>query len=599
MKYLNYIRYVCLLLVSLSASMPALTAVSAGNTCSNAIPVTDDFRDTISGQKTVWYSAWTFDLPLTVYFAPDDESSQKPEVEMDFTCVPGVYEDSILRSLFSPTEGSSGIDMRMPHKPTLQTKTIEGELFYYLSMGKSYRDLLLKVGIDYNVQVFVKVTYHSSGVISIAPDGLFANCMDGHTFLHLGDSISIAAQDKTTHFIVPYVQWQDDSIRYIWRGTHDVIAAVGYACSFDPTNNGDEVILDMPTLHAPVDTLKLTSEELKYYVNEADNEAGMFYAKFYSEGPGLIKVERVPQAPPKGGAILLEYGHSTQVDTTQLYAIPHTWTSATRFDVPSSYIFRMYVGATYDFSKQNALASWQFSRNDNGHWLGLLKTEMETLWTQAQEQYLYVRFECGEETTITPIVWTPSECIQNTVLIKKNSTFTVNAKSTTVYRIYFRDWEEGTMFAYWSQDALCKMLVREECVVGTNGSAVCYYEELEDRDTIPINPVDMAYCVDGDGFAYMRFYCANTGGQISLLSTAPDETDPEPLLYPKATIAIVCVGEPTEAGQEYAIHVSKTQHLTLDGDSWDQTPDSSHTVTLAPGEYFLQGETESMRIVVR
>ena len=103
-----------LLVVGLAAN-----AANEGAICSKAIPLGNDFRETITGAKTVWYVANTFDLPLTVYFAPENESDPAPEVEMDFTCTPGVYTDSILCSLFCKNGGSSGIDFGLPHKPTL------------------------------------------------------------------------------------------------------------------------------------------------------------------------------------------------------------------------------------------------------------------------------------------------------------------------------------------------------------------------------------------------------------------------------------------------------------------------------------------------
>lgn len=588
-----------------------------GTTCATAKLIGNDFHENISGPSVVWYKAMTFDLPLTVYFAPQNETDPAPEVEMDFSCTSGYYQDSILCSLFCKTSGSSGIDMNMPHKPALQTDHLaDGTFVYYLSLGKKYRDLLLQMGISYNLEVIVKVTYKSAGVISIAPNDLFANCMDGHPFIHLGDSVRVQTRDKQSHVIVPYVQWQEDSIRYVWHGTEPVTIAVGYGCSFDPTNNGDETILDFFTLNA-TDTLKLTSSELRYYVQEAESEAGMFYAKFYTDGTGIMKIEQVPQAPPQGGAILLKYDRATPVDTAKLYAIPYTWTTATRFDVPTDHIFRMYIGTTYDFLKENAIASYQFNTNETSHWLGLLATEMQALWSQTTEQYLYVRFECTAKTSITSSIWRPSDCIVNSLLITKNSTFTINSKSTTIYRIYYNDWKNGAMSAYFNQTTLCKMLVSGECAIGTNGNAntIIYYEELEDKDTydIPLPEItDWADYVDADGYIYMRFYTTRAGGgKITLSSTSPDEEDPAPVVYPAASVAVVCNGEATPTGQAFTVSVSAAQTLNLYSGSadnigsrtpietWSQTPSQTHNMTLQTGIYTLIGENETIQIEVK
>lgn len=612
-------RKIFLSLLFILAGMVA-NAANPGTTCQTAKPLGDNFHETINGTfpKVVWYKAMTFDLPLTVYFAPQNETDPAPEVEMDFSCTSGYYQDSILCSLFCRTGGSSGIDMRMPHKPALQTDHLpDGTFVYYLSLGKKYRDLLLQMGISYNLEVVVKVTYHSAGEISIAPNDLFANCMDGHKFIHLGDTVQVGTQDKNRHVIVPYVQWQEDSIRYVWEGTADVIAAVGYGCSYDPTDNGDATILDVPVLHAPKDTLKLTSSELRYYVQEAESEAGMFYAKFYTQGTGTMKIEQVPQAPPQGGATLLKYDRATPVDTAKLYAIPYTWTTATRFDVPTAYIFRMYVGSTHDFTKETAIASYQFNRNSNSHWYGLQTSEMESLWTQATGQYLYIRFECGEKTTITPSLWRPSDCVSSTTLITKNSTFTINARSNTIYRIYYNDWKDGDMSVTFNQTTMCKMLVSGSCEIGTNGNVntIIYYEELEDKDTynIPLSEIaDWADNVDADGYIYMRFYTTRTGGgKITLSTTAPDEVDPAPVVYPAATVSVVCNGEPTSSGQVFTVSVSAAQTLNIYPgpvnnissrtpiETWSQTPSQTHNMTLQTGVYTLVGENETIQIEVK
>ena len=596
----------------------AVNAANPGTTCATAKPLGENFSETITGPfpKVVWYKAMTFDLPLTVYFAPQNETDPAPEVEMDFSCTSGYYQDSILCSLFCRTGGSSGIDMNMPHKPALQTDRLpDGTFVYYLSLGKKYRDLLLQMGISYNLEVVVKVTYHSAGEISIAPNDLFANCMDGHKFIHLGDTVQVGTQDKNRHVIVPYVQWQEDSIRYVWEGTEDVIAAVGYGCSYDPTDNGDATILDVPVLHAPKDTLKLTSSELRYYVQEAESEAGMFYAKFYTNGTGTMKIEQVPQAPPQGGATLLKYDRVTPVDTAKLYAIPFTWTTATRFDVPTAYIFRMYVGLTHDFTKETAIASYRFNRNSSGHWYGLQASEMQALWARTSAQYLYVRFECGEKTTITPSLWRPSDCVSSTTLITKNSTFTINARSNTIYRIYYNDWKDGDMSVYFNQNDLCKMLVKGTCEIGTNGSAAYYYEELEDKvtTTIPASEIaTWADAVDEDGYIYMRFYTTRSGGgKITLSTTAPEEVDPAPVLYPAATVSVVCDGDPTSAGQPYIVRVSVAQTLNLYPgpaddiasrtplQSWSQAPGETHQLTLQPDVYTLMGAETKIQIEVQ
>ena len=610
----RFLKALCVCAGLIIGSCMHVWGAAPGTTCATAIPLGDNYSTNVSGPypKSVWYTAWTFDLPLTVYFAPEHETDPAPDVEMDFSCISGYYpNDSILCSLFCKTSGSSGLDMKMPHKPSLSTDRLpDGTFVYYLSLGKKYRDLLLQMGISYNLEVYVKVTYKSNGTMSMAPDDMFTNCMDGPKFMRLGDTVRVKTQDVDRHVIVPYVQWQEDSIRYVWDGTDPVTIAISAECDYDPTDNADERILDFFTLQ-PQDTLKLTAAEVQYYVN-SDNvasQAGMFFAKFYTNGTGIMKIERVPQAPPRGGATLLHYNKVTTVpsDTNALFAIPYTWTKATLFTTPTDHVFKMYIGTEPDFELPDAIATYQFNRTDTCHWWGLFESDMTTLWSNTQEQYLYVRFDCTAKTTIKPTLWYPSDCMVSArLLTPQMGEITINANSTTIYRIYYNDWKDGDMTVYWNQTAMCKMLVSGQCLIGTNGNAasVIYYEEMKNKRTytIPASEIaDWADVADEDGYIYIRFYTTKSGGgKVTMTTTAPEEQDPAPIVYPASTIHVICNGEPSSAGQEYIIRVSTAQPLHIDnGTPWNQSPEESHTVTLQSGVHTLYGATETVQIDVK
>lgn len=619
MKRIHYIVCVCAFLIGIGAHA---YAALPGTTCSTAIPLGDNYSAQITGPKTVWYTAWTFDLPLSVYFAPQNDTDPKPEVEMDFSCTSGVYTDSIICSLFCKNSGS-GIQFDMPHKPALKETTIEGHKVYYLAIGKEYRDLLLKTGISYNVEVFVKVTYKSAGTISIAPDDMFTNCMDGPKFMHLGDTVNVVSQDVSRHVIVPYVQWQEDSIRYVWNGTAPVIIAVGNECEFDPTDNGDEHILDYVTLQ-PQDTLKMTSEEVRYYIHSDDvtSEAGMFFAKFYTTGTGVMKIERVPQAPPRGDATLLRYDRTVAIptDTNKLFAIPYTWDTATIFTTPTNHIFKMYIGTEPDFYLTEAIATYQFHANDAGHWLGLKGEQMQALWTHTTEQYLYVRFECSAKTTLTPAIWALSDCA------KKNTVIEINRPSSTLavekgsygavyYRFYYREWKDGDMKFQWTKsNGTCPTFIGDNCSFGANknDSHVFDNKTIAKNGSWTIAQADIADYeerVDEEGYLYIRFN-PSYAGTMTISTTAPEEQDPAPIVYPASTISVVCNGEKTTDGQAYIVRVSRDQSLSLYSgelsnitsrtpiETWSQTTSDTHVFTLQPGTYSLIGNEESVQINV-
>ena len=508
-------------------------SATPGTSCSSAIPLGKNYAATISGKKTVWYSAWTFDLPLTVKFVPSSPSDPAPDVEMDFTCTPGVYTDSILYSLFGPNSGSSGIEFDMPHHPALSSKTEDGVFFYYLAMGESYRDLLLKTGIDYNVQVLVKVTFKAGGSISLVPDDSFSNCMDGYKFMHIGDTVQVKPLDKNRHVIVPYVQWQNDSIRYVWDGTAPCHVWVSGDCDFDPTDYTDEHVIERELL-AAVDTAKVTSKDMSDWVKFEQNTAGMYYAKFYTTGTGTIKIERIPQAPPRGGATLLQYDKATPIlanDTDALFAIPAAWDTTTLFTTPTDHIFKMYISTEPDFYLEDAMDSCQFYRSDDGHWYGFTEAQMQGFWEQTTDKYLYVRFHCTANTTVTPSIWYMSECLSKAILIDRPSQEIHLASGLSgSYRFYYNDWKDGTMTIKWPSNAsTCPTYIGDTCSFLLNSSNVIVNYTIPKRGTWNIAEVDLksedfASKVDPDGFLYIRFK-PNSSGKITISTTAPEEED--------------------------------------------------------------------------
>ena len=585
------------ILLVLMVGYGSLNAAEPGTTCYTAIPLGKEYKADITKPQTVWYSAWTFDLPLSVYFKPQNETDPIPDVEMDFSCTSGYYTDSILCSLFC---ASADAYVSMPHKPKLNSEYKDGELYYYITMGKTYRDLLLRVGISYNVEVFVKVTYKSPGTISIAPDDMFSSCMDGAKFMQFGDTVRVKANDKDRHVIVPYIQWQEDSIYYIWKGDKQATLTVATECKHDPTDGEDESILQR--LKLPVgDSVKVSSEKLKNYVKFG--EAGMLFAKCYAPSEGVLKVIRVPQAPPRGGAKLLKYGQRVIVnanDTNALYAIPQSWDTATIFSTPTDHIFRMYIGTEPDFYTKDAIATYQFLPKDKGHWLGLFTEEMKTLWTKTTEHYLYVRFACSSHTTILPERWSPSECMSKELVSK--TTASITAWKGTFYRFYYYDWAGGDMTLQWlSQVTNCPTYIGDTCSFPANGDNehILASKTIAKNSTWTIKKENLdtwANRIDPDGYFYVRFEPSKKD-DIKISSTAPEEQDP---VYPHTTIHVECQdGNP----RTLIVSVSEQQTLSIKGtgdfsEEWSAVPGESRTLTLDPGQYVLKGSNEEIILLI-
>ena len=570
---------------------------ATGTSCYDAIPLGKDYTETINGPKTVWYVAKTFDLPVKVCFTPVNIDLPAPDVEMDFTCIPGVYEDSILCSLFCKNN-STGVTFDMPHKPKLEME--DGA--YCISMGKRYRDLLLQAGISYNVEVYVKVTFKSAGTLSMVPDTEFADCMDGGKFTQLGDTINVLPQDKERHVILPYVQWSKDSIRYIWQGTAPVSVAIANTCGIDPIDKTDERIVDRIEMQ-PGDTACYTAAQIKYYASFENAQAGMYYGKFYSNGTGVLKVERIPVAPPDGGAILLEYGKTVSIEAndTQLFALSKD-TGSLRFDSPTDYILRMYVGATADFTPETALATYQYAVYEGGHTLMLTADELAALWAKTSGKYLYVRFATNAATTVTLDIWYPSECAKKwNNLPQGNLSIKRIASERVYYKIVYSEWKGGDITIKDTKGSVVDVYIEDTCGFETSDTHL-YNGNIKRRGTLTIPAATVntwAEHVDNEGNLYILFDpSGNT--TITISSTAPEEQDPEPPL-PSATIHVACI---SESNANIEVSVSVAQQLTITNaagivvQQWNATTAAPQKIMLNAGTYTLKGASEQITIVL-
>ena len=592
--------YIILILLALVMACFCTRAYAQqGTSCQNPIVLQNGYSETITGPCSKWYIANTYDLPMAIDFYPSDPSSSAPDLELDFGCTPGVYEDRILCNLFCKTHNTN-ITMPYHETPPMSYDT-EGNARYHVEFGTFYRDLLLKQGIDYNIEVFIKVIYHGAGLLQMDPNP-FNNCMDGHKFMHYGDTVNVVAMDKERHVIVPYVQWQYDSIRYVWNGTTPCTIAIGNSCGFDPTDAEDATIMDGGVVQ-PGGEFKVSSALLMRYVSDKvnyPNDAGMYFAKFYSAAPGVMTIEKIPAPPPSGGATLLKYGEATRVnknDTAKVYAMPDSWIQAMQFTTPTDHIFKMYIGQTPTFYTKDAFAVYQFDRTVDGHALSLIDNELSSIWSHKKkgENYLYVRFECTDNTTVLPLLWAPSDCMKKLQRIKSGIQFEVSAKSNTNYSLYYADWKDGNMTIAWtSTQSECFFYIADTCdVPNSNVSPVFYTNKAPKKNsvTIPANTVNgWESHVDPDGYLYIRFYSQGKG-KITATTSAPEEQDP-PCATPEDSILSVTAWDSYEWN---GVTYTETGVYTKDGNVDAETGcmDSLYTLRLIIHTTTINEETHA------
>ncbi len=599
-----------LLVVFFATTMMAQT----GLTCEDPIPVNKDYKGHVDvnpeiGYTELWYTAGTFDLPLHVYFSPDSAGSMwSPEVYVDFTCEPGVYDDPKLDSLLNKM---SIFDVTFPIEFMCDGVFRNGKQEWDLSLSKSYREQLAESGITYNVQAFVRVVFFESGSISLTPDTTFTSCVDIAEKFQLGDTIEILPDDSERVFLLPYTEWQNDSIRFVWLGEQEANVWIAKeACDFMP-NHSSDFVWDMYTISEGM-SHKLQHQEIVDAIKTHKN-GGVYFGKVISPVGGKLVIEKVPMAEIKGGATLLEYGKSVEVtDANQLFCFPRTW-GATEFVSSLNKSVTMYLATSPDFAPSvddaNLLTYHEFTAIDGTYYNYISSADMEAIMATTSEDYIYVRFLCSYVTVITPTSWEASPCPNKSLMIRPNQKFSVAAKSqSTIYRMLYEDWKNSDVTIEWGGNSTLPTYIAETCsfVVSATSPQVLQYANIQRKGTLLIESATIdswASRVDEDGYLYVCFNPTNKGNVTFKVERQTPTPDP---IYTTES-ATICFGDTYPwNGKEYNATGKYTYTtvaangadsiVTLDLTVLPQVPVTEEVAAICYGEtYTWQGKeyTES------
>lgn len=598
-----------LLSFGLMCSAAVMAAIPVDNSCENPMPVTKDFQETISAAGEYWFSAYTYDLPLGGFFVADDaNNTENPIAWVDFSCTTGVYDDALLSDIVT---SASGWGVEVPIKFEMTKTIINGVLGHQLMVDDTYRELLSEYGLTYNVQALIKVVFPAAGKISMIPDSIFRNCMNNATYVHVDDTLRILPNDSAKVFVLPYTDWQNDSVCFIWRGTQPAQVFIAYdECGFEPSNT-DPDVWDIWTMEDG-DTVKLTSAQIKETM-EHNGISGLYYTKVLTKGAGELYLEKVPQKAAEGDAVLLPYGEETILaagDTATLYYFPKTWNKATRFFTPTNNIFKMYVSRAAQFNlsseDENVVAVYQYRPIEDGHELCLTASEMQKLADKATEDYLYVRFQCIAATSILPDEWIASACAEKTTALPLDFVHKQLRGTSEVYRMNFADWQNYGMAVDWAGNGTLVLFFADTCSfkLSTNNKNIIFYESISkySKDTIAADKINQLVShVDADGYVYLQWKSTNNGN-LTITSTKPAETEPIP-----SSTADTRVGNSlsvAQYGDNLLVTTTEDQNIQLFTSlgvlvqSWHQLAGEQYTLSVPRSTmYVLRGKSDVVKLV--
>ena len=599
-----------LFVVLFATSMMAQT----GFTCEDPIPVDSNYKASVfvdpeEGYKELWYTAGTYDLPLNVTFIPDEDIVDfGPDVHIDFTCEydskgNAVYSDPKLSDLITSVED---FGYTLPISLTTTEVIRDGKKAYDLNIGKFYRDQLTEYGINYNVKAYVRVEYYESGQITLRPDTAFRNCIENSHYIVLGDTLDIIPDDTENVFVAALPDWQNDSIRFVWDGGSPVrLYFATTECNFTPSETNEYVYkyYDI-TSDAP---LKMYSSQMKADIDYS-KDGGIFYVKIVSPSAGRLIVEKIPLDPPAGNATRLEYDRSvTAASANDLYAFFRTWRSATAFvaDQP----IEMEVSNSHLFDDSQAyvfVRTYSSEFVDGKHTLALTTAEMLDLVGRMLDNYIYVRFNVSSPTTITPMRWEFSECVDNTMILQANVPLMVSSSSSsTMYRLVYDDIKGADLKIKWAGSRRLNTYIGDTCIFAASSTDahVIYEKAFPRAATITVDAATVASwanSVDEEGYLYVRF-TPQTTNEVTFISEKPITPDP---VYNTETAAI-CFGENydwngktyTESGEYTYTTVAANgadSIVTLNLTVYPKTEDITESVEIPFGTtYEWNGQTYS------
>ena len=524
-------------LLCVTCALTLLAQTPDGLTCENAIRVDSTYTGRIPAPGTYYFTAWTYDLPLTCYFYPTEEVVTELYLDIDFSCTSGEYSDPNIKELVDETMGW-GIQMPIRFDKFNEGNDQNGKKYYSISVEEIYRDMMSNFGITYNVQAFVKVVTSSAGSITMSPDLTFRNCVESAKWVELNDTLPVSMVSNDDVFVLPLPEWKNDSIRLVWTGKSPVQLWIGDDCDFDLKLTGSNKALKnyeiSPDAGNNENILVLTRQEIADLINLVYN-GGYAYVRIVSAEDATIIVEKQPIQGPMADAIRLEFNQPAPVkanDVKQVYYFPASW-KVRDLLLTSDKKTAMTAYFYGDVELTKPLAAYDFSTIDNQTALGISVKELDDLLKNYTEEYVFVTFNAANNTAVTPSKWEVCPCVQTTSRVDLGDTIALKARSTVSYRVDYNTWSKNNVTIKWSAKNKMKLAVADTCAgftIAETDPRVLLYKLYENSSSKQLDSIvitgeqirNWADRVDENGFLYLRCN-ANVAGSM-IISYEPDQT---------------------------------------------------------------------------
>lgn len=598
-----------LLVVALCGSVVLKATEPAGSSCDNPIQLTAEYDATITEPGTYWFSSWTYDLPVKVYYIPTDATVNQPlKAYVDFTCTPGVYDDPNLVEL---TNLADGWGYAMPLEFVANATEIDGKPAYELTVEDTYRELMRQFDITYNVEAKVQVEIPAAGKIQLAPDSAFRQCIESSHWLQLPDTIHLTPAMSDSVFVMPVTDWKNDSVRMTWTGSEQPLSIwLGGTCDFELSTSDPNVLYYfVVSFSKDKNYIDFSSKELKNIISML-GEGGLYYVKLVSAEKADFIIDYKQMSEDMARAIPMELDKPVSVaaeDTAQYYYFRKKWSDfSIQWTANAQDSIAAYFGTTPTFRISSADAHYLgkhylYPQGGNSR-LSLSSWELSNMVSNAEMDFLFVRFDAPQETEITPSVWNVGDCVINSVEILPNDSLTLLAnRPADVYRIDYAKWSKGDITISWDGFSYVRTYLGDTCSfnLASTNAHVLNYQVLQKIDTMQITKdwlLGMSDRVDADGFLYFRFNTSGVG-DLRIAQTIVQGPSTDMNTLKKMDFVVKCADGniivQTTTSQTFRLYDSLGELIA----TWLQSPNSTQNIQISTnGIYVLQGNNKTVLI---
>lgn len=518
----------------------ACTYAHAQSFCHLVQSIGTSYTDTIETPGTYYFSAMIDDLPMDVYFITTDPTcTTPPEIWSDLTCTPGVYNDPNIQTLIKDT-AKYGISVPMKLKCESQWVDSVGGYVHHLKIGKSYRNKLRLVGVDYNLPAYVKINLPCGGIARMEQDTSSQACINEARRINIQDETRVLANDSLTTYLLMYKEWltRADSVLLHWEGSEPCIVWIGTNdCEFIP-----DVLHAWDFYEIPANgDYHLSRKTMENALRDKQDTTGYFFAKIFSAEEGYFSTH--PLIPETKGATLLHFD-STQVvhveDKNEFFCFPKDWQNI-QWEAKTRRVVKLFVHTSPELAPVDSF-TLDLQEDTILRVLQWTTPEMKLLRDKATGSLLFVRFECSGNFKFTPYALSEtSTCVYQTIRIRSGVPYTCVKEN--IYGLYYADWRDYTMEIEWEAPAsniLQQLFIADTCkfelnwnLTSTKNRCVYYKKTPRGGYTGTIESAEIAGWesrVTPEGYFYVRM---TAGGTITFTNTKPVEQDPDGVLDPK------------------------------------------------------------------